>query len=928
MDKDSGSSCAGIDLMSYYARPEKQLLVKCTFNRTKRKISFKSARNCTYDLLRSKVEECFSLGESYTISYTDDDKETSNILTEDDLSEAISFFNDGTGNDDVPLSSNSSNYSGRSTGSRRITMHLEVNIDYDGRLSDTASLDDYRDDSESQPSFSFGSVRREFDDDDVTVSSRDYIVSSQVPNGRHAAEHETRSLHLSSSSWMSVEREQGAEPEGSPSGTQRAPDAAPQLPDAPDVDDVQEEQEGDWSSINFEPPAVNARHAAWLREQSSLNNLANIGNIQSKSRATDTVSQVDSEPIGGSFSLEKDTRGRYYYEYTPAVSHHDPQEYDQYREPSLPDEQDIHRRPSSMQLAWLASQRRVIPEDWGSLDYVSSISLEEHSHGDQDYELFLPQIATSAPPKVVTDCSHCGLLLETMRYVCSTCGPKSPGAPNSNSSSLSSLTLHDPLTPPQHDFYLSPASSRTIVSSSVSLSSPDRNRPLPPLPISNAGGTSTIRSSGYELCAECVQSYGVRHAIDSGLDRDSSPLSSASTSTAVQGWHRSAPQKGKLRHAFREQIWESSRWIDLQQDDSTVRVCSMCGNETDKKRYKCAVCNKPEIYMCQSCYSQVHDLHPNHAFIVVPDVDVSMSFRVHPHQEEQPLLHRGVNCMNCRQEIVGARFHCPFCGVDICQYCEAAGLPGNLDPSDGGHDSTHIMLKIPYNMDAEKVNRLSNIARRIDPSETATVGRTVLPSASANPSTSRVDISASLGVNPLDRVDHQISCNCCRQMIVGVRYQCANCPSLPTSFNLCQICEERSHEIHNPNHVFFRLPRLVDRPLESPAPFLSIMYSTPAGPVEEPFLTDEPKGYLQKLVHKPAVCDCCVEQIKGEWFRCVYCCRDLCHNCLQVDTHDESHFFIVFKSKVNMQTFKQHMMIDEQDVRPPIIPYDVYGKLI
>lgn len=46
-------------------------------------------------------------------------------------------------------------------------------------------------------------------------------------------------------------------------------------------------------------------------------------------------------------------------------------------------------------------------------------------------------------------------------------------------------------------------------------------------------------------------------------------------------------------------------------------------------------------------------------------------------------------------EIVGARFHCAICdSIDICQNCEAAGLPGNLNAEDGGHISSHIMIKV------------------------------------------------------------------------------------------------------------------------------------------------------------------------------------------------------------------------------------------
>ena len=42
-----------------------------------------------------------------------------------------------------------------------------------------------------------------------------------------------------------------------------------------------------------------------------------------------------------------------------------------------------------------------------------------------------------------------------------------------------------------------------------------------------------------------------------------------------------------------------------------------------------------------------------------------------------------------------ARFHCAICdSVDICANCDAAGLPGNLDSADGGHVSSHIMIKV------------------------------------------------------------------------------------------------------------------------------------------------------------------------------------------------------------------------------------------
>ena len=62
-------------------------------------------------------------------------------------------------------------------------------------------------------------------------------------------------------------------------------------------------------------------------------------------------------------------------------------------------------------------------------------------------------------------------------------------------------------------------------------------------------------------------------------------------------------------------------------------------------------------------------------------------------------------------DIVGARFHCAICdSVDICANCESAGLPGNLDAADGGHDSSHIMIKIPYPLDSAELQTASRRA--------------------------------------------------------------------------------------------------------------------------------------------------------------------------------------------------------------------------
>ena len=52
---------------------------------------------------------------------------------------------------------------------------------------------------------------------------------------------------------------------------------------------------------------------------------------------------------------------------------------------------------------------------------------------------------------------------------------------------------------------------------------------------------------------------------------------------------------------------------------------------------------------------------------------------------------------SCMCDIFGARFHCAICtDVDLCSNCESAGLPGNLHSSEGGHDSSHILIKVSW----------------------------------------------------------------------------------------------------------------------------------------------------------------------------------------------------------------------------------------
>jgi hypothetical protein len=43
--------------------------------------------------------------------------------------------------------------------------------------------------------------------------------------------------------------------------------------------------------------------------------------------------------------------------------------------------------------------------------------------------------------------------------------------------------------------------------------------------------------------------------------------------------------------------------------------------------------------------------------------------------------------------------------------------------------------------------------------------------------------------------------------------------------------------------------------------------------------------------------------IQGAWFRCAYCAKDLCDACEELDTHNDSHVFLVLKSPASWLSF-------------------------
>ncbi|KAF7373269.1 Kinase-like protein [Mycena sanguinolenta] len=250
-----------------------------------------------------------------------------------------------------------------------------------------------------------------------------------------------------------------------------------------------------------------------------------------------------------------------------------------------------------------------------------------------------------------------------------------------------------------------------------------------------------------------------------------------------------------------------------------------------------------------------------------------------------------------------------------------AGLPGNPDSADGGHTSSHMLIKIPYPLETDEVQIASRRGIHLwQGRDAASVGhQPQKPSKAGSVISSYARTVIGSGPRLPPDEDHHIICHGCGNNIVGTRYQCANCPSQPQGFSLCKECEEHSYTIHDPSHIFFKLQRPVQRPLISPYAFLPRLYKSPAGP--PPGM--DPRTYLTTLEHSAAVCDRCMLRIQGVWFRCAYCGVDFCDACEAVDKHNDLHCFIVFKSPVDMLAFIAFAPRAIENP-PPAIPYPVY----
>ena len=597
---------------------------------------------------RPQIEQCFSLyATSYVMSYEDDDGEITNITTEADLTEAIQYFQ--AGSDDPPLSSAASILSGRSFGSRRITLRVNVTVDYDGpSLSDTsslASMEEYKGRNKSETEISWPLGGGEVDDDSVTVSSRD--TNQRFANGstvhpvasRSGGETEGgfpneggSSLSASPRGSTAVEGGKRSHDEG-PFADRYQLSAVKHFPeDSEAVFEMLKLQEqadalapdGTSSHRSYSPTSVNLalarsaqdRGAAWLRDQNARTIKAMLGATpepsESDSRSISLTFSDEHPPsnsMEGALALERDPRGKYYYAYTGtgSTTHDSGFEDNSSAKCGVDPFEGSPPRPNSMQLTWIASQQKLADNNDSNKHSPPFASNSDPSPYDIAPDIppevlqFLPPIGP--PPGSLTTCSECGVLLDSIRYVCAVCGEKEPfgGIALHNGSGsdigkgkakdLDPIHSYPPLT---HQTHISSSPSPSTFFDAVTLvGSPQtrehlHNKPLPSIPGSSSSSPtlystqSAFKSrrgsesslTGFELCSGCIESAGVIHALLASTQRRSlSVTESISSEDDLSSWSRSAPrQKGQLRHAYFEKVWGHHGWEDVGKHSVKIQL--------------------------------------------------------------------------------------------------------------------------------------------------------------------------------------------------------------------------------------------------------------------------------------------------------------------------------------------------------------------
>lgn len=319
------------------------------------------------------------------MSYQDDDGETTDILSEHDLTEAIQYFHAGPEDNMSSNGSILSGYSGRV--SRKITLRLRVAVEYDGpSLSDTGSLvsmEDYEkrnsgsihlsDTDSFNPS---GFVPQELEDDAITISSHDTsrtgshvhhnpghfsqrdfanrfseslsIEEEEVDAEISLSDSATNPSQAFDSSHQSYSNPFDTDPTSLPAPSSlEVPSGPRKQPSSPTVSSRTAEPASDQvferlrqlesdpfaASQQSLPLDANDRGVRWLRDQTDRAVWHSIGTPMASSSSLRPLAQPqpqesasDSDAASsfqsGDLELQKDDRGKYYYTFTSESSSH------------------------------------------------------------------------------------------------------------------------------------------------------------------------------------------------------------------------------------------------------------------------------------------------------------------------------------------------------------------------------------------------------------------------------------------------------------------------------------------------------------------------------------------------------------------------------------------------------------------------------
>ncbi|KAH8921063.1 hypothetical protein BT69DRAFT_1321047 [Atractiella rhizophila] len=355
----------------------------------------------------------------------------------------------------------------------------------------------------------------------------------------------------------------------------------------------------------------------------------------------------------------------------------------------------------------------------------------------------------SSLPNYLLRCSNCKNNMEQIRYVCTSCGPLLPKDEDEDDDEEVGTTreeypkvVHVPEQGPlQPGVHVIPVH----IEDGSELASRDLRRDFETLDEAGEGGLVT---GGYELCAMCIESEGLKHALACAeKEKSSSGSSSGASANGVdegEGSVISGSGRGSvLRHVFGEVMKsEEGEWREVEYAD--VVRCSICGTGPIlHNRFKCLSC--PKFELCLNCYRRIEDIHPVHAFLAVPDrpappprfVELSPSG---PGEASSTVDSQSVTSEQFREAILRAR-----------------GIRGSPDASFSSSGSGSGSSTGVYERN----------------------GRSELP------------------VMPLSGPQKHVDVMCfgCLAEIVGPRFHCAVCPS----FDLCAKCESISPPISSPD---------------------------------------------------------------------------------------------------------------------------------